>query len=319
MIKEILTMKKVIFMGTPQFSVPILQGLIDDTEIDVIGVVTQPDRKVGRKQFVTPPPVKQLAVEQDIPVYQPEKLSGSDEMNQLIELEADLIVTAAYGQFVPTKLLNAPKLRSINVHASLLPKYRGAAPIHYAVLNGDEKTGVTIMYMEKVMDAGDIISQRAIPIEDEDDTGSLFNKLSLLGRDLLMETLPVIFAKENDSIPQNEADVTFSPMISKEQERIDWSKEAKAIFNHVRALRPAPGSYTLLADERFKLWATEVVEETTTEEPGTVVAIDQNELKVACGNGTVLSLLEVQPAGKKRMPVANYLAGTNLEVGQQFN
>lgn len=185
MIKEILTMKKVIFMGTPQFSVPILQALIDDTEIDVIGVVTQPDRKVGRKQFVTPPPVKQLAVEQDIPVYQPEKLSGSDEMNQLIELEADLIVTAAYGQFVPTKLLNAPKLRSINVHASLLPKYRGAAPIHYAVLNGDEKTGVTIMYMEKVMDAGDIISQRAIPIEDEDDTGSLFNKLSLLGRDLL--------------------------------------------------------------------------------------------------------------------------------------
>lgn len=182
-------MKKVIFMGTPAFSVPILQALIDEETIEIVGVVSQPDRKVGRKQIITPPPVKQLAMEHNLTMYQPEKLSGSDEMKEILTLDIDLIITAAYGQYVPTKLLNAPTHRAINVHASLLPKYRGAAPIHYAVLNGDEKTGVTIMYMEKEMDAGNIISQREIAINDEDDTGNLFEKLSLVGRDLLMDTL----------------------------------------------------------------------------------------------------------------------------------
>lgn len=296
-------MNKVIFMGTPEFSVPILQALIEDETIDVIGVVSQPDRKVGRKQVLTPPPVKQLAIEHDIPVFQPEKLSGSEEMQKLIEMEADLIVTAAYGQFVPTKLLNAPKHRAVNVHASLLPKYRGAAPIHYAVLNGDEKTGVTIMYMEKVMDAGDIISQREIPITDEDDTGKLFEKLSLLGRDLLMDTLPSIFAGENESIKQNEEQVTFSPMISREQEQIDWTKTARQIFNHIRALRPAPGAYTLLDGERFKIWDSVEADVTTTKAPGTIHALDKNILQVACGEGTVLALKEVQPAGKKRLAI----------------
>lgn len=311
-------MNKVIFMGTPEFSVPILQALIEDETIEVIGVVSQPDRKVGRKQILTPPPVKQLAIEHNLPVFQPEKLSGSEEMQALIEMDADLIVTAAYGQFVPTKLLNAPKHRSINVHASLLPKYRGAAPIHYAVLKGEEKTGVTIMYMEKVMDAGDIISQREIPITDEDDTGQLFEKLSLVGRDLLMDTLPSIFAGENESIKQDENQVTFSPMISREQEQIDWTKTAREIFNHIRALRPAPGAYTLLDGERFKIWDSVEVNEETSKTPGTIHAIDKNNLQVACGEGTVLSLKEVQPAGKKRLNVVNYLAGTDLEVGDQF-
>lgn len=311
-------MNKVIFMGTPEFSVPILQALIEDETIEVIGVVSQPDRKVGRKQILTPPPVKQLAIEHNLPVFQPEKLSGSEEMQALIEMDADLIVTAAYGQFVPTKLLNAPKHRSINVHASLLPKYRGAAPIHYAVLKGEEKTGVTIMYMEKVMDAGDIISQREIPITDEDDTGQLFEKLSLVGRDLLMDTLPSIFAGENESIKQDEKQVTFSPMISREQEQIDWTNTAREIFNHIRALRPAPGAYTLLDGERFKIWDSVEVNEETSKTPGTIHAIDKNNLQVACGEGTVLSLKEVQPAGKKRLNVVNYLAGTDLEVGDQF-
>lgn len=312
-------MKKVIFMGTPAFSVPILQALIADETIDVAAVLTQPDRKVGRKQVITPPPIKQLASEHGIHVLQPEKLSGSNEMQEILDLEPDLIITAAYGQFVPTKLLHAPTHRAINVHASLLPKYRGAAPIHYAVLKGEEKTGVTIMYMEKVMDAGNIISQREIPITDEDDTGTLFEKLSLLGRDLLMDTLPTIFAGDNASIVQNEDEVSFSPMISKAQEQIDWSKPAQEIFNHVRALRPAPGAYTLLDGDRFKLWSTEVVNIETDKEPGTIVAIDNKNLQVACGNGTVLSLIEVQPAGKKKMPVVNYLAGVNLEVNDQFD
>ena len=312
-------MKKVIFMGTPAFSVPILQALIDEETIEIVGVVSQPDRKVGRKQIITPPPVKQLAMEHNLTMYQPEKLSGSDEMKEIFELDIDLIITAAYGQYVPTKLLNAPTHRAINVHASLLPKYRGAAPIHYAVLNGDEKTGVTIMYMEKEMDAGNIISQREIAINDEDDTGNLFEKLSLVGRDLLMDTLPAIFAGENESIVQNEDEVTFSPMISKEQEKIDWTLTAREVFNHIRALRPAPGAYTILEDQRFKIWAAEVVEDNTSAEPGTIIFADTKEMYVACGEGSVLSLIEVQPSGKKRMPVANFLAGTQIEKATLFN
>ena len=312
-------MKKVIFMGTPAFSVPILQALIDEETIEIVGVVSQPDRKVGRKQIITPPPVKQLAMEHNLTMYQPEKLSGSDEMKEILELDIDLIITAAYGQYVPTKLLNAPTHRAINVHASLLPKYRGAAPIHYAVLNGDEKTGVTIMYMEKEMDAGNIISQREIAINDEDDTGNLFEKLSLVGRDLLMDTLPAIFAGENESIVQNEDEVTFSPMISKEQEKIDWTLTAREVFNHIRALRPAPGAYTILEDQRFKIWAAEVVEDNTSAEPGTIIFADTKEMFVACGEGSVLSLIEVQPSGKKRMPVANFLAGTQIEKATLFN
>ncbi len=306
-------------MGTPAFSVPILQALIDNQSLEVIAVVSQPDRKVGRKQIITPPPVKQLATEHAIPVYQPEKLSGSEEMAAILALEPDLIITAAYGQYVPTKLLNAPTHRAINVHASLLPKFRGAAPIHYAVLTGEKKTGVTIMYMEKEMDAGDIISQREIDIADEDDTGTLFEKLSLIGRDLLMDTLPAIFAGENASIKQNADEVSFSPMISKEQEKINWEKTALEIFNHVRALRPAPGAYTLLNEERFKIWDTKVLDEETKLAPGTIIAADNKHLQVACGEGTVLSLIEVQPSGKKRMPVSNFLAGTQLEAGKQFN
>lgn len=312
-------MKKVIFMGTPAFSVPILQALIDEETIEIVGVVSQPDRKVGRKQIITPPPVKQLAMEHNLTMYQPEKLSGSDEMKEILELDIDLIITAAYGQYVPTKLLNAPTHRAINVHASLLPKYRGAAPIHYAVLNGDEKTGVTIMYMEKEMDAGNIISQREIAINDEDDTGILFEKLSLVGRDLLMDTLPAIFAGENESIVQNEDEVTFSPMISKEQEKIDWTLTAREVFNHIRALRPAPGAYTILEDQRFKIWAAEVMEDDTSAEPGTIIFADTKEMFVACGEGSVLSLIEVQPSGKKRMPVANFLAGTQIEKATLFN
>lgn len=305
-------------MGTPSFSVPILEALIEDATIEIVAVVSQPDRKVGRKQVLTPPPVKELALEHGLLVLQPERITGSEEMQTIIDLEPDLIITAAYGQYVPTKLLNAPTHRSINVHASLLPKYRGAAPIHYAVLKGDNVTGVTIMYMEKEMDAGNIISQKEISITADDDTGTLFEKLSILGRDLLIETLPSVFLGENDSIEQDESEVTYSPMISKEQEKIDWNQSATEVSNLVRALRPAPGAYTLLDQDRFKVWDTEILLEETTEQPGTIVKIDKEVLHVACGDGTVLALTSVQPAGKKRMDVQNYLAGTDLKVGAQF-
>ncbi|WP_373748247.1 methionyl-tRNA formyltransferase, partial [Jeotgalibaca porci] len=209
-------MKKIIFMGTPEFSVPILQALFD-SEYEVIAVVTQPDRPVGRKRILTPPPVKELALKYTVPIFQPEKISGSEEMAALIALEADVIVTAAYGQFLPTKLLNAPKHRAINVHASLLPKYRGGAPVHYAIINGDKETGVSIMYMERKMDAGDVLSQRSIPITSSDDVQTMFNKLSTLGRDLLMETLPRLFTGDIHPVPQDESKVTFSPNISREE------------------------------------------------------------------------------------------------------
>ncbi|WP_373780824.1 methionyl-tRNA formyltransferase, partial [Jeotgalibaca porci] len=196
-------MKKIIFMGTPEFSVPILQALFD-SEYEVIAVVTQPDRPVGRKRILTPPPVKELALKYTVPIFQPEKISGSEEMAALIALEADVIVTAAYGQFLPTKLLNAPKHRAINVHASLLPKYRGGAPVHYAIINGDKETGVSIMYMERKMDAGDVLSQKSIPITSSDDVQTMFDKLSTLGRDLLMETLPKLFTGDINPVPQDE-------------------------------------------------------------------------------------------------------------------
>lgn len=311
-------MKKIVFMGTPEFSVPILEALIKDPALEIVAVVTQPDRKVGRKRKLTAPPVKKLALKHDLLVLQPEKLSASKEMEEIINLKADLIVTAAYGQYLPTKLLKAPKYHSINVHASLLPKYRGAAPIHYALLKGEEKTGVTIMYMEKEMDAGNIISQAEIKIEDSDDTGSLFEKLSILGRDLLIETLPKIFAGNNESIPQDQSKVTFSPMISKEEEKINWENTATDIYNHIRALRPAPGAYTILDGDRFKIWDAKVVGEKSSVNPGEIVEVDKDHLWVATGKGQVVSLLSVQPSGKKRLNIEDYLSGSKLEIGDRF-
>lgn len=311
-------MKKIVFMGTPAFSVPILEALIEAEDLDIVAVVTQPDRKVGRKQILTASPVKELALKHNLLVLQPEKLSGSEEMETILALEPDLLITAAYGQYVPTKLLHTPKYKAINVHASLLPKYRGAAPIHYAVLNGDEKTGITIMYMEKEMDAGNIISQREIEISEKDDTGTLFKKLSLIGRDLLIDTLPAIFSSTNQSIVQDESQVTYSPMISKAEEKITWMKSAKEISNQVRALRPAPGAYTLLNGERFKIWETKVIEETTTAQAGSIVRVNKEELIVAAGDGQLLSLVSVQPAGKRRLTIEEYLAGVDLEKGDLF-
>lgn len=311
-------MKKIVFMGTPEFSVPILKALIEDESLEIVAVVTQPDRRVGRKQVLTAPPVKELALEHRLVVLQPEKLSKSEEMQKIIELAPDLIVTAAYGQYLPSKLLKSPVYKSINVHASLLPKYRGAAPIHYALLNGDTKTGVTIMYMEKEMDAGNIISQRELIIEEEDDTGSLFKKLSILGKNLLMDTLPKIFSGTNQSIEQNEKKVSFSPMISKEEEKIDWKNPAREIYNQIRALRPVPGAYTFLNDERFKIWEVEILEKETKGKPGEIMKVNKEELWLASADGRILSLLSVQPSGKRRLNIEEYLSGANLNVGDRF-
>lgn len=312
-------MTSIVFMGTPEFSVPVLQ-MLHTEGYDIKAVVTQPDRPVGRKRVLTPPPVKAAALELGLPVIQPEKLRGSEELQEIIALNADIVVTAAFGQILPKELLDAPQLGCINVHASLLPKYRGGAPIHQSVMDGEAETGVTIMYMAVKLDAGDIISQKSMAIEDHHTTGQLFDELSVIGRDLLKETLPKIIAGTNDRIVQDESLVTFASNISREQERIDWTKSARQIFNQVRGLNSWPVAYTKLGEETVKIWSTKVSEQVSTEAPGTVIAIAKKFFTVATGEGQAIDILELQPAGKKAMPAVNYLngVGSKLEIGDKF-
>ncbi len=250
-------MSKIIFMGTPDFSTSILEMLIETH--DVIAVVTQPDRPVGRKRILTPPPVKKVAAAHDLLVLQPEKLAHSEELETLLNMECDLIVTAAFGQLLPKELLTHPKYGAVNVHASLLPKYRGGAPIHQAIIDGEKETGVTIMYMVQQLDAGNIISQRAIPIEDEDNVGTMHDKLSALGTTLLQKTLPSILNGTNSSVPQEASKVSFASNIQREDEWIDWQQEARQIFNHIRGLSPWPVASTSLEGKTMKLYTAELV------------------------------------------------------------
>ena len=300
-------MTSVIFMGTPEFSVPVLEGLIE-AGYEIRAVVTQPDKKVGRKQKIAKTPAKIAAEKHDLPVLQPVKLSGSEEMNKLIDMHADLIVTAAYGQFLPTKFLKSVNIAAVNVHGSLLPKYRGGAPIQYSLINGDKETGITIMEMVKKMDAGDIYAQEAIKIEPEDNAGTLFSKLSILGRDLLIKTLPSIIDGSVKKTPQDPDKVVFSPNITKEQERLSIDMTAEQANNMIRALNPDPGAYLMINGQRFKVWKAEVASDSSSLEAGTVVA-NKGRFAISFADNTVLNLLEVQPSGKKRMNIKNFLNG----------
>lgn len=311
-------MTSVVFMGTPQFAVPILQALLDNSSYNVVAVLTQPDRPKGRKHVLTASPVKELAVANNIPVLQPQKLGGSEEMDKVIALQPDLMITAAYGQFLPTKMLDAAQIAAINVHGSLLPKYRGGAPIQYAVMNGDSKTGVTIMYMVKKMDAGDIIAQRSVPITKDDDSGTMFEKLSLVGRDLLMETLPSLIAGRVQAIPQDEDQVVFSPNITSEQERIDYNLPADRIDDLVRGMRPAPIGNMIIDGLRTKIYDVTPLKESTSLEPGKVVRVEKHALVLAGGDGTTYQINKLKPAGKPLMDITAYLNGhQNLQPGVQ--
>ena len=309
-------MKKIIFMGTPDFAATVLQGLIDSSTYKILAVVTQPDRAVGRKKEIRLTPVKEVALKYDLTVYQPEKLSGSQKMADLMDLGADGIITAAYGQFLPSKLLDSMDF-SLNVHASLLPKYRGGAPIHYALINGDDKAGVTIMEMVKEMDAGDMVSQASLPILDEDNVGTMFEKLAVLGRDLLLDTLPDYLAGKLQPQAQDPEQVSFSPNITPEQERLDWDKSARALFNQVRGMYPWPVAHTLLKGQRFKVYQAKPVEGQG--QAGHIIEKTKKSMVVATGDGA-LSLLEVQPAGKPKMQITDFLngLGQKLEVGDAF-
>lgn len=309
-------MTKIIFMGTPEFSATVLRGLLKDEDYEILAVVTQPDRAVGRKREIRMTPVKEVALEHALPVYQPEKLSGSQELEDIMNLGADGIVTAAFGQFLPSKLLESMDF-AVNVHASLLPKYRGGAPIHYALINGDEEAGVTIMEMVKEMDAGDMITKRSIPITDEDNVGTLFEKLAFVGRDLLLDSLPAYLAGELKPQPQNPAEVTFSPNIQPEEEVLDWTKSARQLFNQIRGMYPWPVAHTFLKGERFKIYEATPAEGSG--QPGQIIKIGKKELLVATGEGA-LSLQTVQPAGKPKMGIADFLngLGRQLEQGDFF-
>lgn len=310
-------MTNIVFMGTPDFAVKSLQALLE-AGYNIQAVVTQPDRPVGRKRTLTPPPVKKEALQHHIPVFQPEKIAKDPLLDEILALEPDLIVTAAFGQLLPKRLLDAPKHGCINVHASLLPELRGGAPIHHAILQGKKEAGVTIMYMVEKLDAGDMISKVRVPITDEDNVGTMHEKLADKGAQLLVETLPKLLAGDITATPQNEEEATFAPNIKKEDERIVWTRSSEEVWNHVRGLQPWPVAYTMHRGERFKLWEVRPVPSPNREAtPGTVVGKSSTELIVQTGAGEAVSLLTVQPAGKKPMEIANFLqgAGSSLQVG----
>ena len=297
---------KVVFMGTPQFSLNVLEMLINNTK--VIGVVTQPDKVVGRGNQVSYSKVKELALKYDIKVIQPIKIRN--EYQEILDLNPDIIITCAYGQIIPSVILDYPKYGCINVHASLLPKLRGGAPLHHAIIDGYQKTGITIMYMDKGMDTGDIISQEEVEITDSDNLGTLHDKLSVLGAELLEKTLPSIIAGTNKRIKQNEEEVTFGYNISRSEELIDFNKNCREIFNQIRGLNPFPGAHFMLNNFNYKVYSSTytVTEEYQNYQNGEVVIFDKTAFAIKCSDGLIY-ILDLQKEGKKRMTIKDFLNG----------
>ena len=299
---------KVIFMGTPNFSVPILESLIK--KYNVILVVSQPDREKDRKGNLLETPIKKIAQDNNIKVFQPSKIK--DEYQEIIALKPDIIITCAYGQIIPKVILDCPKYGCINVHGSLLPKLRGGAPIHHAIINGDKKTGITIMYMDQKMDAGDIISQKEILISDDDNLDSLYLKMSKLGAELLMETLPLIISGKNSRIKQNENEVTFGYNITKEEEKIDFHQSSKNIHNLIRGLSSTPGAYCFIDNKRMKVYSSQLTDKKSSQEEGTILNIDDDGIYVStCDN--IIRLTEIKLEGKKRCTVKEFKNGINIK------
>ncbi|PTX61219.1 methionyl-tRNA formyltransferase [Melghirimyces profundicolus] len=309
-----MTKTRIVFMGTPDFAVPSLKALVNGG-YRVVSVITQPDRPRGRKRLPTPPPVKVAAQELGIPVFQPERLRDPESVRTVLAMKPDLVVTAAYGQILPREILEAPKWGCINVHASLLPKYRGGAPIHHALIRGEKETGVTIMYMVEALDAGDMLSQRTVPITREDNVGTLHDKLARAGAELLLETVPALLKGEVEASPQDPEQATFAPNIRREDERIDWTRSSEELFNQVRGLSPWPGAYTTWRGKPLKIWRAEPVALSEPAPPGTVLQVEDDGVLVAAGDGA-LRVLELQPSGKKRMTAEQFVRGRNMEPGE---
>ena len=280
--------KKVVFMGTPSYSIPVLEMLIENT--DVIGVVTQPDKEVGRKKVLTPCKVKEYALEHNIKVLSPKKLR--EEYQDIIDLNPDIIITCAYGQIIPEELIYAPKYNTVNVHGSLLPKYRGGAPIQHAIMNGEKETGITIMYTDKGMDSGDIITEETLEIKENDTYDIISEKMSKLGAKLLKQTLP--------------------PVIKKEDEHIDFNNSQEIVHNKIRALSSTPGTYALLENNRIKILLSEKTDKEAKKEPGTISEIDKDKIYVCCKDKEI-AITKIQVPGKKQVPVKDYLNGVKKE------
>lgn len=298
--------KNIVFMGTPDFSVPVLKMLIENT--NVLLVVTQPDKIVGKDKTVSFNPVKKLALEENIPVFQPMRIRKDFE--KLKNLDIDLIVTCAYGQIIPKEVLDMPKYGCINVHASILPKYRGSAPIQWCLFNNDDVTGVTIMYMDEGMDTGDIIKIKEIPILDSDNVGTLHDKLSKLGCDLLLEVLPTIFNKTNDRIKQGN-NYTTAPMIKREDERLDFNEEGKKIIGKIKGLNPWPLANIIINNQEIKVLEAEFVQKKV-DNTGIIKEIDKKNLGITCKDG-IIYLKKIKPSGKKVMEINSFLNGIDKE------
>lgn len=297
---------RIVFMGTPEFSVNVLEGLLEKYE--VVLVVTQPDKLVGRKQTLEYSPVKKAALQHGLSVFQPIKIK--DDYQAVLDAKPDIIITAAFGQFIPNVILNYPKYGCVNVHGSLLPKYRGGSPIQTSIINGEKETGITIMYMASKMDAGDIIAQRSIPILPEDDNGTMFDKLSVLGRDLLLETLPSIFEGTNVRIPQDEEKVTYAYNITHNDQFINWNKTSDEIVNFVRGLAPNPTALTSINGTIIKVFKAKKVSDEVSGVPGEVIKLNKELL--VCTSSGVISILELQQAGKNKMDAKSFLNGQKI-------
>ncbi|KYO66750.1 methionyl-tRNA formyltransferase [Thermovenabulum gondwanense] len=307
---------KIIFMGTPQFAVPSLNVLLENN-YDVMAVVTQPDKPKGRKQILTPPEVKVQALKFNIPVLQPQKVKQPDIVKKLEELKPDLIVVVAFGQILPQSILKIPAIGCINVHASLLPKYRGAAPIQWAIINGERETGVTIMWMDEGMDTGDIFLQEKIVIEDNWTSEDLSIRLSNLGADLLLKSLKEIERGNLLRIPQEDKKATYAPILKKEHGLIHWYKSAKDIYNLIRGTYPWPGAYTFFKGQEIKIWKAQYRKDQS-ENPGRIIKILKNEgILVGTGDGTLL-ITELQETGRKRMKAWDYVIGHPISEGDEF-
>ena len=306
---------RLVFMGTPAFAVPSLEGLAEAGH-QLAGVFSQPDKPVGRHHNkLQPTPVKERALALGVPVYQPATLRDGAALAILRELDPELVVVAAYGRFLPDDILALPPKGCVNVHSSLLPKYRGSAPINWAILNGERVTGVTIQRMVRDMDAGDIILQRSTPIGETEDAAALYDRLARLGGELAVEAVAQIQAGTATCTPQDHTQATQAPMLSKAMSPVDWTRSAQEIFNQIRGLYPWPGaSTTALTGEPIKLWGAQVVEKHTDATPGTVIAAGKQGIDVACGDFMTLRILELQAPGKKRMSAAAYLAGHPIQV-----
>lgn len=309
---------RIVFMGTPEFAVPSLNALLEAGH-QVCGVFCQPDKPVGRHQNkLQPPPVKVVAQEHVIPVFQPTKLRDGTALAQLQEWNPELIVVAAYGRILPDEILHLPPKGCINVHSSLLPRYRGAAPIHWAIVNGDEETGVTIMDMATELDAGDIISQVKTPIDSEETVEMLHDRLAQLGGTLLVQTVADIAAGTAVRTKQEASQVTYAPMLSRALSPIDWKRTAKEIHNQVRGLVPWPATSTdIFGGETVKVFSVCEPDLTTQKEAGTILAANQQGIDVACGDGKVIRILELQAPGSRRMAAADYLRGHPIKVDDQ--